>query len=235
MPPIRCSARSRWSRRAISPMRWRERDGAFGAAVDPALLARLDLERGARVTVGARHDRAARDPQDRARQARRRHRLRPAPADQRGGAARDRPRAARQPRALALPAAPACRRCQRPRRGRGRRRLGDATARRRLGGAHARQCLARARPQHRALHAVSHAGRPDRAAGRRRRCRERREALSRSPPRGDRDPEVARRDRRTRVRDLSHRGDAARSVGTAIGLVLGAAAAVRDLGRLRAT
>jgi putative ABC transport system permease protein len=29
-----------------------ERDGAFGAAVDPALLARLNLERGARVTVG---------------------------------------------------------------------------------------------------------------------------------------------------------------------------------------
>jgi putative ABC transport system permease protein len=30
-----------------------ERDGAFGAAADPALLARLSLERGARLTVGA--------------------------------------------------------------------------------------------------------------------------------------------------------------------------------------
>jgi len=30
-----------------------EQDGAFGAAVDPALLARLNLERGARVTLGA--------------------------------------------------------------------------------------------------------------------------------------------------------------------------------------
>jgi len=30
-----------------------ERNGAFGAAVDPALLARLNLERGARVTVGS--------------------------------------------------------------------------------------------------------------------------------------------------------------------------------------
>jgi putative ABC transport system permease protein len=30
-----------------------ERDGAFGAAVDPALLARLNLERSARVTIGA--------------------------------------------------------------------------------------------------------------------------------------------------------------------------------------
>src|SRR5437763_4632681 len=30
-----------------------QRDGAFGAAVDPALLARLGIERGARVTIGA--------------------------------------------------------------------------------------------------------------------------------------------------------------------------------------
>jgi putative ABC transport system permease protein len=30
-----------------------ERDGVFGAAVDPALLARLNIERGARVTVGS--------------------------------------------------------------------------------------------------------------------------------------------------------------------------------------
>ena len=30
-----------------------ERNGAFGAAVDPALLARLDLKVGDRVTVGA--------------------------------------------------------------------------------------------------------------------------------------------------------------------------------------
>jgi putative ABC transport system permease protein len=30
-----------------------ERDGTFGAAADPALLARLDLQRGARVTIGA--------------------------------------------------------------------------------------------------------------------------------------------------------------------------------------
>ena len=29
-----------------------QRDGAYGAAVDPALLARLNLERGARITVG---------------------------------------------------------------------------------------------------------------------------------------------------------------------------------------
>ena len=29
-----------------------QRDGVYGAAVDPALLARLNLERGARITVG---------------------------------------------------------------------------------------------------------------------------------------------------------------------------------------
>ena len=85
-----------------------------------------------------------------------------------------------------------------------------AASRRRLGDAHPRQCLARARPQHRALHPIPDAGRPHRAAGRRRRRRQRGEALSRSPPRHDRHPEVARRDRRPRVRDLSDRGDAAR-------------------------
>ena len=53
-----------------------------------------------------RHDRASRNPEIRTRQARRRHRLRPAPAHQRGGAARDRPDPARQPGALALPPAP---------------------------------------------------------------------------------------------------------------------------------
>ena len=42
-------ARSAASR---SPTRWRERDGAFGAAADPTLLARLDIKPGARLTVG---------------------------------------------------------------------------------------------------------------------------------------------------------------------------------------
>ena len=84
-----------------------QRDGAFGAAADPALLARLDLKPGARITVGAAtiEIRAALDV--RARQARRRHRLRPAAPHQRGGVARDRPAAARQRRALALSPAPA--------------------------------------------------------------------------------------------------------------------------------
>ena len=36
-----------------------QRDGAFGAAADPALLARLDLTPGARITLGARPSRSA--------------------------------------------------------------------------------------------------------------------------------------------------------------------------------
>ena len=60
-----------------------ERDGAFGAAADPTLLARLDLKIGDRVTIGSA---TLSDPQRRRRragQARRRHRLRPALPGQR--------------------------------------------------------------------------------------------------------------------------------------------------------
>ena len=60
-----------------------------------------------------RRDRAARGADQRARQARRRHRPRAARAHQRGGAARHRPVAARQPGALAIPAAAAGRRRER--------------------------------------------------------------------------------------------------------------------------
>ena len=45
--------RSRSTLRADLADALAERDGAFGAAVDPALLARLNIERGARVTIGA--------------------------------------------------------------------------------------------------------------------------------------------------------------------------------------
>ena len=45
------------SGRCRSPTRWRERDGAFGAAADPTLLARLDLKPGARAHHRQRHDR----------------------------------------------------------------------------------------------------------------------------------------------------------------------------------
>ena len=80
-----------------SPTRWPQRDGAFGAAVDPALLARLDLKPGARITIGSATIEIRAALEHRAGQARRRHRLRAARAGQRRRAARDRP--ARSPAA----------------------------------------------------------------------------------------------------------------------------------------
>ena len=74
-----------------------------------------------------------------------------------------------------------------------------------------------------------HAGRPDRAAGRRRRRGERGEGPSRPQARHDRHAEIARRDRRPRVRDLSHRRCMLlAAIGTAIGLVIGAALPFAD-------
>ena len=93
-----------------------ERDNVFGALADPALLVRLDLKPGERITVGAAtfEIRAA---------------LRNEPDKLAGGIgfgprlliseaaiARDRPRAARQSRALALSRETARQRCERPRR-----------------------------------------------------------------------------------------------------------------------
>ena len=90
-----------------------ERAGAYGAVADPTLLARLALKPGARLTARQRHFRNPRRAHRRARQARRRHRLRPAPDGERSGLARHRPVAAGQPGALALPAAPAGRAAKR--------------------------------------------------------------------------------------------------------------------------
>ena len=87
------------------PRCWRETDGAFGAAVDPALLTRLNLKTGDRITIGnaAIELRAAltNEPDKLAGGLR----PRPARADERGGAARHRAAAARQSGALAIPAA----------------------------------------------------------------------------------------------------------------------------------
>ena len=81
-----------------------QRDGAFGAAADPTLLARLDLKLGDRVTIGNATFQIRSVGRGRAGQARRRRRLRSALPDQRSGAARDRAVAARQLGALDLPA-----------------------------------------------------------------------------------------------------------------------------------
>ena len=184
-----------------------QRDGAFGAAADPALLARLDLKPGARITRRRGHHRDPRGARLRARQARRRHRLRPAPAHQRR-------RACAQP-ACCSPAAwcAGTTGCACPTTT-----PTDAAVRAVTAAAQAQlpeagwdirtphQCLARARAERRALHAIPHAGRTDRAAGRRRRRGQRGQGPSRPPPRRDRDPEIARRHRRPRVRDLSDAG-----------------------------
>ncbi len=52
MPIIRCSGRSRPIPQCRFPRCSRHSDGAFGAAVDPALLTRLDLKTGDRITLG---------------------------------------------------------------------------------------------------------------------------------------------------------------------------------------
>ena len=93
-----------------------ERDGAFGAAVDSTLLARLDLKLGDRITHRQRH---VPDPQRghrRAGQARRQCRIGPARSGQRSEPARHRLAAARQPGALDLPREAAGQRGRRSRR-----------------------------------------------------------------------------------------------------------------------
>ena len=88
--PIRCSEQSSPNPAMPLAALFARQGDAFGAAVDPALLSRLDLKPGDRITHRQCGDRAARRAQERAGQARRRHRLRPAPPHERGGAARER-------------------------------------------------------------------------------------------------------------------------------------------------
>ena len=196
----------------------------FGAAVDPTLLARLDLKPGDRITIGAAtiELRAA---------------LKTEPDKLAGGIGFG-PRvlmseAALRATGLIQPGSLvrwhyrlrlAGQRRRRQRRG-GRGRTGEgATAGRRLGNPHPHQRLAAARAQRRALHPIPDAGRPHRAAGRRRRRRQRGEEPSRPQARRHRHPEGARRDRRRRVRDLSGADPArgARSLRSSA-LALGAA------------
>ena len=78
-----------------------ERDGAFGAAVDSTLLARLDLKLGDLIGIGNATSRSA-AWSGRAGQARRQCRARPTCPGQRDEPARHRVVAARQPGALDL-------------------------------------------------------------------------------------------------------------------------------------
>ena len=187
-----------------------ERDGAFGAAADATLLARLGLKLGDRVTVGSA---TLRDPQRgrrRARQARRRRRLRPALPGQRSR--RCAPPDCCSPAAWCAGSTACGCPTTRPTTARDHALIDEARTRvaaGRLGNPQPRQRLAAARAHHQPLHPVSHPGRPRRAAGRRRRRRQCREEPYRPPPRRDRLVQGARRHRPRRVRDLSDPGDGA--------------------------
>ena len=93
-----------------------QRDGAFGAAADPTLLARLDLKIGDRVNVGSATFQIRSARRCRTRQARRRRRFRSALPDQRSRACA--PPACCSPAAwCAGPIGSSCRQCgRRPRR-----------------------------------------------------------------------------------------------------------------------
>ena len=169
-----------------------------------------------------RHDRAARRADQRARSALGRYQPRPARAHQRGGAARHRTHPARQPGALAIPAA-APGRHERWRRGGDPQRSAVGLPRRRLGDPHARQGVAAARAQRRTFHPIPHAGRVDHAARRRRRCRECGRGAPGAQARRDRHDESARRQRRRHFRDLLRPDFAVALFATAIGAGIGAA------------
>ncbi len=81
MPAIRPRARWGWSPPQNLAAALAVRDGAYGVAADATLAARLDLKTGERLQNRRRELRSARHPDERARQACRRHRLRPARAD----------------------------------------------------------------------------------------------------------------------------------------------------------
>ncbi len=212
-----------------------ERDGAFGAAVDSTLLARLDLKLGDRVTIGNASFQIRSCCRGRAGQARRRCRPRPALSGQRSQPARHRIVAARQPGALDLPFETARKRGHRPRRDRADRQRAKRIAAGRLGNPQPRQCLAAARAHHQPLHAIPDAGRPGRAAGRRRRRRQRGQEPYRSPPRRHRSVQGARRHRPRRLHDLSDPGGRARRDRLGDRPCRRRRAALRHRGRIRQT
>ena len=180
-----------------------ERNGdAFGAAADPALLTRLDLKLGDRITIGKatielravlknEPDRLSGGIGFGPRLLVSQEALRASGAS-----------AARQPGALAISAAAAG--VERDRR---RRRRTRATSPRRipecrLGRPHAQKGLAAARAQCRALQPVPDPRRPDRIAGRRRRRRQCGRQSPRAQARRDRDHESSGRHRHRHIRHL---------------------------------
>ena len=187
-----------------------QRDGVFGAAADPTLLARLDLKIGDKVSVGeatfqirsaveAEPDKLGVGVGFGPRFLVSEDALRATGLLQPGSLVRwnyrlKLPENAADDRAMAAL-------------------IDDSRtggARSRLGNAQPRQRFARARAHHQSLHAIPHPRRPCRAAGRRCRRRQRRQEPYRSQARRDRRLQGARRHRPRRVRDLPHAGHAAR-------------------------
>ena len=176
----------------------------FGAAADPALLTRLDLKPGDRITIGnavielraaltAEPDKLAGGIGFGPRVLMSDAALRASGLLQPGSLVRWRYR-------LRLPA-DGIGRC---RRGFDRKTGADTVSRCRLGYPHPQQGDAAARTQRRALQPVPDAGRVDRASRRRRRRRERSRKPSCAQARGDRDHEDAGRHGRRHIRRLLH-------------------------------
>ena len=190
----------------------------YGAAADPALFARLNLERGARITVGGAtiefRTTLAREP-DKLAADRLGPRLMMSEAALRATVC-----SARQPRALALPAraaaatrtiAPHSRSSRRPRK----------APRCRLGRAHPRQCVAAlGRNIERFTRYLTLVGLT--ALWSAASASPSGEALSRPPPRHDCHLEVAGATGGRVFADLSRRRMLLAAVGTAIGLTVGA-------------
>ena len=187
-----------------------ERDGAFGAAADATLLARLDLKIGDRVSVGSATFQI--------------RSVVGAEPDKLAGGVGFGPRflvseAALRATELLQPGSLvrwiyrvklAGQRGRRPCRADAGQRRANGVAGSGVGNPHPQQRLAAAGTHHQPLHPVSHAGRPRSPSGRRRRRRQRREKPYRSPPRRHRNIQGRRRHRPRRLYDLSHPGDRAR-------------------------
>ena len=180
-----------------------QRDGVFGAVADPTLMARLELKPGARLTVGNAivEIRAALTSEP----------------DKLAGGIGFGPRLLVSQDALRatglLQPGSLVRWHYRLRLSRRGFRCDDesnrdagtcAIARGRLGYPQPEQCLAATRAQCRALYAIPHHRRLDRASGRRRRRWQRGQKSSRPPTRDNRHHEGARCDWAPRIRDLSH-------------------------------
>ena len=211
MGAIRPSAPSRPIRSSPPADLFAERNGAFGAAVDPALLARLDLKVGDRVTVGARQRGVAgaasiSEPDKIAdgigfgpRLLVSQEALRATGLVQPGSLVRWTYR-------LTLPPALSTDEGLDADRGGGE----PPPAGGRLEHPHAAQCRSALCPQHRALHPVPDPRRPDRPARRRRRRRQCGARLRRPQARLHRHPEEPRRAGRAGGAALPHAGDADR-------------------------